>query len=239
MLFGGEHPLEQRLLLIFRSEPEGLAPWLPDDVQLRSFRGLGVAGIWIERQESVSRLLPARLASTQNVVHHVYVTRERVPRRERAGIFVLRRDTSSRWQSWSTAGPQVVRKHHARFRIRRRREAIDLVADSDDRVMHVALAAQLCEQLPANSVFRSIADATAFLRPSDAFLEAVEGLPKTPSRSPSKWRLQPLAVERVESSLFGWPDANGPLQFDRAFTLRSIEFAGRKEPAFCGDAVTA
>jgi hypothetical protein len=239
MLFGGEHPLEQRLLLVFRAEPSALIQWLPDDVRLRLFRGLGIAGIWIERQERVSRLLPARLAATQNVVHHIYAAREEASHRERAGIVVVRRDTSSRWQSWSAGGPQLVRRHHARFRIRRRREAIDLVADSDDRVMHVALAAQLCERLPTDSVFRSVADATAFLRPSNDFLQAVVGLPESPRQPPAKWRLQPLAVQRVESSLFGCPAAAEKLQFDSAFTLRSIEFSWQQQPAFCGDAATA
>jgi hypothetical protein len=239
MLFGGEHPLEQRLLLVFRAEPSALAQWLPVDMRLRLFRGLGIAGIWIDRQERVSRILPARLAATQNVVHHIYVTKEKAPHRDQAGILTVRRDTSSRWQSWSASGPELIRRHHARFRIRRRRESIDLVADSDDRVMHVALAAQLCEHLPNDSVFRSVADATAFLRPSNAFLQSVKQLPESPSQPPAKWRLQPLAVQHVESSLFGCPATSESLQFDSAFTLRSIEFSWQQQPAFCGDAVTA
>ena len=239
MLFGGEHPLGQRLLLVFRAEPASLAPWLSDDFQLRPFLGLGIAGIWIERQERVSRLLPARLAATQSVVHHLYVTSKQAPHRDRAGVLIVRRDTSSRWKSWSTVGPELVRRHHARFRIRRGRESIDLVVDSDDRVMHVALAAQLSKELPACSAFRSIADATAFLQPGSSFLEAVEGTPKSEAPQSAKWRLQPLSVQRVESSLFGSHPSTGPLQFDSAFALRSIEWSWQQEPAFCGDAATA
>ena len=240
-LFGREHPLEQRLLMVFRAEPHSLAKWLPADVHLRPFRGLGIAGIWIERRpQKASRLLPARLVATQNIVHHIYVTNDLAPQREKAGILVVRRDTSSRWQSWSTTGPEVVRRHHARFRVRRRHESIDLIADSDDRVMHVALAARLTEHLPDDSAFRSVADATAFLQPSAAFLGAVGGLAPLVSHRSTKWRLQPLAVKRVESSLFSSPTTpSGRLEFDSAFTLRSIEFSWQQEPAFCGDAATA
>jgi hypothetical protein len=240
-LFGREHPLEQKLLLVFRAEPDTLAEWLPAEIRLRPFRGLGIAGIWIERrQQKASRLLPARLAATQNIVHHIYVTRDLAPQREKAGIFVVRRDTSSRWLSWSTTGPEVDRRHHARFRVRRRHESIDLIADSDDRVMHVALAARLTEQLPVNSAFHSLADATAFLQPSSAFMGAVGGLTPLATPGTTKWRLQPLAVKRIESSLFSSPTTPcGQLEFDSAFTLRSIEFSWQQQPAFCGDAATA
>ncbi len=240
--FAREHLLDQKLLLVFRAGVDAFATTLPAGVPMQPIRGQGLAGIWIERrQERPTALLPARLSATLNVVHFLYVTQDPPAGRDSAGVLVLRRDTSSRWQSWRTPGPALLRKHHARFRVRKWHESIEFSANSDDRVMHVALSAQLTQELPANSLFHSVADATASLRSGPAYFGAPCGVSHLARQKSTKWKLQPLAVKRVESSLFGLP-ANpngGELEFDSAFTLQSIEFGWRKQPAFCCDAVTA
>jgi hypothetical protein len=97
---------------------------------------------------------------------------------------------------------------------------------STDGTTFLRVHARLVEELPVNSVFRSLAEASSFfrggalgwsVRPVD---DAFDGL----ELDCNGWQIEPLAVDRLESSYFqnaGLFPA-GTVEFDSAFLMRNV-----------------
>jgi hypothetical protein len=129
--------------------------------------------------------------------------------------------------------------HHAHFVVHEHDDHYRIALDSDDHQTHLLVAGQVSAALPDNSIFGSLAEASAFFERGSlgysvtAKPDEFDGLEL---RSFS-WKVQPLAVERVESSFFEdqalFPA--GSVTFDCALLMRGIdhEWHGR-ESLFAG-----
>lgn len=242
--FAARSTIDRRIVVFFRVDPQAAAGALPPGSAAREIKGCGLAGIAIARRRSVpSTWLPDRFSTFHQAVHFVLAARTPTPRGG-SGAVVARSDTSSRLLVWmGEHGLIRLRQQHARFRVVETREAIELVGDSDDRRMHLALKGRVTRWLPRQSVFGSVAQAHDFVRLDLEDLGLIG--PETGSggagRGARRSRLQPLALERVEASWFDdSPLATaGALEFDSAFWVRDDELAWSPHAAFCCDVATA
>ena len=109
--------------------------------------------------------------------------------------------------------------------------------DSDDRTTHVAVEARRVADLPSTSVFHSLQEASSFYEHGSlgysvtARLGEFDGLELRSMR----WQVEPLAVERVESSFFEdtmrFP--KGSVEFDCALLMRGIEHEWHAHESLC------
>ena len=145
--------------------------------------------------------------------------------RTREGVFIPRRDTNSLLNRIA-GGRLFPGVHHpATFRCAQNGTRFEVDLRSRDERTRVSVVARLADGWPVDSVFGSLAEASAFFRnggcgwsPTNGCgLEGVELCTKT-------WKMHALAVDRVESSFFNDPNRfpSGSVEFDCALLIRGI-----------------
>jgi hypothetical protein len=98
---------------------------------------------------------------------------------------------------------------------------------SDDGDAHIAVEGRCCDDLPETSVFRSLRDASDFFECGSLGYSATSGGDRYDGLElrTLSWNVEPLSMDRVESSFFGdhglFPA--GSAEFDCALLMRGIE----------------
>jgi len=197
--------IDRRILVNYRVEPEVLEKILPPPFRPKLVNGAGMAGVCLIRLKHIRpRYLPSFIGiSSENAAHRIAVEWEQ-DGEKREGVFIPRRDTSSRLNTLVGGKLFPGVHHHATFRAQEQDDAYRLVLDSDDRQTHVLVEGHASAELPKDSIFSSVHDA------SDFFSKGSLGYSVT--AQPGKfdglelrsfnWRVVPLAVDKVESSFF-------------------------------------
>src|SRR5262245_29517367 len=227
--------IARRILVNFRVKPDVLARLLPDPFRPKLVNGTGMAGVCLIRLKNIRpRFLPSVFGiSSENAALRVAVEWDEAGE-IREGVFIPRRDTSSRLNTLLGGRLFPGEHHHARFQVEERDGLYRVVLDSDDRHTHLAVEGRVAAELPATSVFPSLPEASAFFE-RGAVGYSVTGQPGRfdgLELRPLAWEVQPLAVEKVESSFFEdralFPA--GSVAFDCALLMRGIdhEWHGRE-----------
>jgi len=227
--------IDRRILVNFRVDPTVLEKILPAPFHPKLVNGAGMAGVCLIRLKHIRpRYLPSFIGiSSENAAHRIAVEWEQ-DGQQREGVFIPRRDTSSRLNTLVGGKLFPGVHHHATFRVREKDDSYRLVLDSDDRQTHVLVEGRASAELPRNSIFSSVDDASEF------FSKGSLGYSVT--TQPGKfdglelrsfnWKVFPLAVNKIESSFFEnqtmFPP--GSVQFDCALLMRGIdhEWLGRE-----------
>jgi len=220
--------IDRRILVNFRVEPGVLAGLLPAPFRPKLVNGVGIAGICLIRLKHVRpRFLPGFVGvSSENAAHRIAVEWD-ADGATRHGVYIPRRDTSSRFNALVGGRLFPGIHHHAGFHVDERDGRYRLAIDADDGSMHVAVEGRACDELPASSVFRDLGEASEFFRcgslgySPDARGNSCEGL----ELRTFGWNMAPLAVESVESSYFEDRELfpAGSVEFDSALLMRGIE----------------
>ena len=219
--------IARRILVNYRVDPQVLARLLPAPFRPKLIGGFGIAGICLIRLEAVRpRGVPAWIGLTsENAAHRIAVVWDE-DGQPREGVYIPRRDTNRPFNTW--AGGRIFPgiHTHATFAVMEAQDRYRVALDSDDGRTHVLVEGGLAPALPPDSVFPSIAAASAFFRPGargyspTADARRVAGL----ELRTANWRIEALAVDRVESSFFAdrslFPA--GSAVFDCALLMRHI-----------------
>ena len=104
--------------------------------------------------------LPVGVGS-ENAAHRIAVEWESAGRRVE-GVYIPRRDTSSRLNALGGGRVFPGEHHHARFRVNEVGDDYAVALDSDDGQTHVSVTGRVTDRLPAGSVFASLEEASAF-----------------------------------------------------------------------------
>jgi hypothetical protein len=233
--------IDRRILVNYRVDPGVLARLLPAPFRPKLVNGSGVAGVCLIRLKHVRpRFVPSWLGiSSENAAHRIAVEWDG-PGGRREGVFIPRRDTSSRLNALAGGRLFPGLHHHARFEVRERGGRYRVVLDSDDGRTHLAVEGVVASGLPATSAFGSLREASEFFeRGSVGYSPAAEpdqfdGL----ELRTFGWRVQPLAVGRVESSYFEDRDQfpAGSAELDCALLMRGVEHEWHSRETLCRDA---
>jgi hypothetical protein len=229
--------IERRILVNFRVVPCVLERILPPPFRPQLVHGWGMAGICLIRLRHMRpRGWPAFLGiSSENAAHRIAVEWE-ANGELHAGVFIPRRDTSS-WLNVLAGGRLFPGAHHqAEFR----------VAEGEGRFRiqmrgrygtHLSLSARSTGHLPSASVFRSLEDASKFFeRGSLGYSVTTEaGRFDGLALRSYRWQIEPLAVERIDSSFFAdercFP--RGTVEFDNALLMRNIPHEWHASEPLC------
>ncbi len=228
--------IARRLLINYRVDPDCLQALLPPPFEPQLVNGMGLAGICLIR---LTQMRPQHLpgfvgVTSENAAHRIAV-RWHEDGKERVGVYIPRRDTASRFNTW--VGGRLVPgyHHHADFTVQEHQNDFHIVVDSGDRQTHVAVDAQLVTDLSAGSVFGTLAAASRFFEQGSVgyspmlHSDELQGL----QLQSYTWQVEPLAVSRVESSFFADPQRfpPGSCTFDCALLMRHIEHEWHEQPS--------
>lgn len=233
--------IDRRILVNFHVEPAVLARVLPDPFRPKLVNGYGMAGVCLIRLKKIRpRFLPALFGiSSENAAHRIAVEWEQ-DGELREGVYVPRRDTSS-WLNTLVGGrlfPGV--HHHARFEVHESDGSYSVALNSDDGSTHLMVAGTVTAELPHSSVFRSLQEASDFFENGSLGYSTArkagefDGL----ELRTFNWHVQPLAVEKVESSFFDDEQLfpTGSATFDHALLMQAIEHEWHEKPSLCCEA---
>ena len=230
--------IDRRILVNYRVDPVVLAATLPPPFRPKLYRGYGMVGICLIRPRGVRpRFLPAWLGiSSENAAHRTAVEWDEAGGVQ-AGVYVRRRDTSSRLNA--LVGGRVFPgiHSHARFTVRESGTHYEVALQSDDGVTSLSVVGDISDGLPPGSLFGSLGEASAFFEAGSLGYSATpdprrfQGLELRCYR----WQVEPLAVTAVRSSYFDdrsvFPAAS--IEFDCALLMRGIEHEWHGKSDLC------
>lgn len=226
--------IDRRILVNFSVDPQVLARAVPPPFRPKTVRGLGVAGICLIRLSSIRpRHFPGFLGlMSENAAHRIAVEWDE-DATVRSGVFIPRRDTSSRVNAF-VGGRLFPGEHHrARFQVKEDDVSIRVEFESDDAVARLAVEGRVGGRLPSESVFRTMDEASRFFEQGALGYSARHepGIYDGLELKTFEWRMEPLNVTGVYSSFFEdrtrFPE--GSVRFDSALIMRNIrhEWHGR------------
>jgi hypothetical protein len=220
--------IDRRILVNFRVDPTTLARIVPAPFRPKLMNGSGMAGVCRIRLKHIRpRWLPPAVGLTsENAAHRIAVEWEQDGKLQQ-GVFIPRRDTSSRLNTL-VGGHLFPGEHqHARFQVQETEDRYCVQLDSDDGRTHLAVEAHTGTAFSDTSIFLSLREASDFFEAGalgysvTSNLGTYDGL----ELRSFQWRVQPLVVERVESSFFEDPTIfpAGAVELDCALLMRGID----------------
>lgn len=219
--------IERRVLVNYRVDADVLQRLVPAPFRVKTVAGFGIAGVCLIRLANMRpRFWPAALGfRSENAAHRIAVewdTADRV----REGVYVPRRDTSSVLNVFLGGRLFPGQHHRARFEVRETPDHLSIASSSRDGLTRVRVEAAPAQRLPGSSVFGSTEAASAFFERGSVGYSATdrEGCFECLELRSHAWKVEPLAVARVESSFFADPQRfpPGTVDFDSAFLMRGI-----------------
>jgi len=230
--------IERRILVNYRVDPSVLAGLLPLPFRPKLANGWGVAGVCLIRLNQIRpRWLPSVVGlRSENAAHRVAVEWDQDGEKKQ-GVFIPRRDTSSRLNTL-VGGLLFPGEHqHACFQVHEDRNSYSVQLDSDDGKTHLIVEGHVATNLPASSIFQSLDEASDFFE-SGALGYSVTSTPGTFDGLELRslgWRVQPLAVDRVASSFFDnqamFPA--GSAELDCALLMKGIDHEWHERKPLC------
>jgi hypothetical protein len=230
--------IDRRILVNYRVDPAVLARQLPPPFRPHLVAGYAMAGICLIRLRGARpRFAPRWLGlSSENAAHRAAVEWDEAGE-VRQGVFVHRRDTSSRLNS--LAGGRVFPgiHHHAAFVVHETSDHFEIGMRADDGQTALDIEVDLTDGWNGDSLFASLDEASAF------YAAGSLGYSTTPDPRRfqglelccANWRVEPLAVQRVRSSQFDNRELYPPgsAKLDCALLMRGIEHQWQGRTDLC------
>jgi hypothetical protein len=220
--------IDRRILVNFRMDAAVLARLLPAPFRPKLVNGVGMAGVCLIRLKDIRpRFFPSFLGiSSENAAHRIAVEWDQ-DGEIKEGVFIPRRDTSSRLNTLTGGRLFPGVHHHAAFQVQEHDDHYRIELNSDDWQTHLLVEGHAAHELPSSSIFGSLTEASDFFQRGSlcysvtARPDQFDGL----ELRSFNWQVQPLAVDKMESSFFENPTLvpPGSVEFDCALLMRGIE----------------
>ncbi len=235
--------IDRRILVNYRIDPDVAARVLPAPFRPKIQAGYAMAGICLIRLKDIR---PAFLPwnpglGSENAAHRFAVQWEQQGERLE-GVYVPRRDTSSRLNAM--AGGRVFPgvHHRARFNVTETPDRLEVSVTSHDHTCHVSVEGTVTDCLPAASVFTSIGEASQFFEAGSLGYSATRDAGRFDGIELhcQNWAVQPMRVDQVASSYFS--DSSvfpaDSVTFDHALLMRGIDHHWRSRKTLCGESAS-
>jgi len=226
--------IRRRILANYRVDPAVFQRLIPARFTPKLHNGYAVAGICLIRLEEIRpRAVPALMGiSSENAAHRFAVQWDE-DGNSREGVFISRRDTSSRLNQ-VLGGRVFPGEHHpASFDVTDDENEIRLSMSSTDNELAFDLEARAAANLPSDSIFKSLEESSRFFEGGSVGFSVttdnnrLDGL----KLETKEWQVEPLEVRRIASSYFD-SETNfpkGSIQFDHALIMRNVAHEWKSE----------
>jgi uncharacterized protein DUF2071 len=219
--------IRRRILANFRVEASVIQRHLPARFRPKLYDGFAVAGICLIRLEHIRpKRLPEIVGlSSENAAHRVAVLWDEGGETHE-GVFISRRDTNSQLNLLLGGRIFPGEHHQASFKVIESAEEIRLSMKSEDGIVAVDLEGEIIKDMPGNSIFASVTEASKFFEGGSLGYSVtsnptrLDGL-KLETR---QWHVEPLQLTKVYSSYFSDREKFpiGSIEFDHALIMRNI-----------------
>jgi len=225
--------IDRRILLNFRADFAVIRKFLPAPFRPQVVQGQAMVGICLIRlkNERIKGLPPVFGLTSENGAHR-FAVEWAVDGQVRKGVFIPRRDTSSKLNY--LLGNQFLGVHHRSvFEVTEGAGNYAVAFHSTDNT-HLAVEAQETNNWPTTSVFSTLEQASEFFRQG-----AVGYSPQSNGcgfdgveLSTAQWHVSPLAVQQVSSSFFSNKEffPTGSVVFDNALLMRDTAHEWQRLP---------
>ena len=220
--------IRRRILANFRVDPEVMQDQLPSRFRPKLHEGFAVAGICLIRLEHIRpKRLPSIVGlSSENAAHRVAVLWDEGGETHE-GVFISRRDTDSQLNHLLGGRIFPGEHHHASFDVTESAAGIRLSMRSEDDAVAIDIEGQIADEIPANSIFTSLAESSSFFEAGSlgysvtAEPQRLDGL----KLETKEWHVEPLRLATAYSSYFSNPAKfpPGSVEFDHALIMRNVE----------------
>jgi hypothetical protein len=217
--------IDRRILLNFRADPAVINRLLPPPFRAQQVRGQAIVGICLIRlRHERLKGLPASFGTTSENGAHRFAVEWEEAGQLRQGVYIPRRDTSSKLNA--VLGRQLLGIHyHSAFTVTEAAGSYAVSFQSPDGT-RLAVEARETSDWPATSIFPDLARASGFFRRG-----AVGYSPRAAGPGfdgvelhTADWHVSPLTVQHVASSFFAdttlFPA--GAVVFDNALLMRDV-----------------
>jgi len=231
--------IQRRILVNFRIDPDVLRRVIPAPFRPKLIHGEGMAGVCLIRLAEIRpRYVPAFLGFTsENAAHRIAVEWDHNGT-TREGVYIPRRDTSSRLTTFAGGRLFPGLHHHARFDVLEKNDRYAVALKSDDAQTNLRIEGRVTSQLPEASIFNSLKEASDFFERGSLGYAATaksgefDGI----ELRSFNWKIQPLEIECAESSFFDdvarFP--KGSARLDSALLMTGINHEWHaREPICC------
>lgn len=219
--------IRRRLLVNFEVDAEIAQRQLPARFRPKLHEGKAIAGICLIRLEHIRpKGWPAITGmSSENGAHRIAVLWDENGQ-TREGVFIPRRDTDSTFNHLLGGRLFPGEQHAASFEVQESETEISLSMKANDNAVAVEVAGSVAEKLPANSIFKSLREASTFFEKGSLGLSVTSDPQRLDSIAlkTTQWRVEPVDLKSVYSSYFAdetrFP--KGSARFDHALLMRNI-----------------
>jgi hypothetical protein len=217
--------IDRRILINFTVEPDIISQIVPTPFKPKIYEGKAIVGICLIRLKKIRpKGLPGLISlSSENGAHRIAV--EWIENDElKEGVFIPRRDTSSKINSFVGGRIFPGRHFHAAFNVNEENGHYNVAFKSSDGTT-IEINAEKTHDFKQDSIFRNLENASRFFHggavgysPSGDKFEGLE-------LKINNWKVEPLSVSNVRSSFFEdetiFP--KGSVRFDNALLMTQIE----------------
>lgn len=220
--------IDRRILVNFRIAPEVAGRYLPPPFLPKLAGDWAIGGVCLIRFKHLRpRLFPEWVGMTSENAAHRFAVEWDESGRPRTGVYIPRRDTDSRWNAFVGGRLFPGTHHRADFTVDEEDDRFEVEYRTHDSRMHVAVRGQLAAQLPHGSVFGSLGDASEFFELGSVGYSATADAGRFDGVELRcrNWRVEPLAIEKAESTFFEDTSVfpQGSVEFDCALLMRGID----------------
>ena len=219
--------IDRRILINYQIDPDVLAAYLPKPFTPKLVQGKGIAGICLIRLKEIRpKGFPKVIGiGSENGAHRIAVEwQENGELKE--GVYIPRRDTSSRLNS--LAGGRVFPgvHHHAKFTVNEDKGRYQVAFKSEDDTS-LSITATETNQWNPESVFESLSEVSDFFEDGSVGYspEKQAGSYDGLELRAFNWKVSLLEVNQVHSSFFEntqtFPE--GSVKFDNALLMKDIQ----------------
>jgi hypothetical protein len=230
--------IDRRILANYQVDPTVLAKVLPAPFRPKVVNGVGIAGICLIRLKHIRpQFLSGEYGlSSENAAHRIAVEWT-IDGQTREGVYIPRRDSSSKLNTLVGGRLFPGLHHHARFNVFEREGYYRVALESDDGKTHVRVEGRVSSHLPSASTFHSLSEASEFFAAGSVGYSATarpgeyDGL----ELRTRQWKVEPLAVDQIESSFFENEQlfSQDSIRFDCALLMRGMEHEWHGQESLC------
>ncbi len=217
--------IDRRILINFKVDPDIVSRIIPAPFKPKVYEGKAIVGICLIRLKKIrpKGLTSLISLSSENGAHRIAV--EWIENGEvREGVFIPRRDTSSRINSFVGGRFFPGRHFHAEFNVNEANGHFDVAFRSSDGAT-IAINARKADHFNPDSIFRTIENASEFFKRGAVGYSPGGKKFKGLELKTYNWKVEPLTVSKVQSSFFEDESVfpKGSIHFDNALLMTKVE----------------
>lgn len=229
--------IKRRVLVNYRAEPEAICKILPPPFRPKLQNGRAIAGICLIRLEQIRpKFAPEFVGfNSENAAHRIAVEWEENGA-IKEGVYIPRRDTDSLINHLAGGTIFPGEHHSADFSVTESETKIDFAMQSKDDAVRVNFNGKVSDEFPEDSIFYSIAEASAFFEKGSLGYSATKDAKELDGivLEIENWKVEALNLDSVESNFYDNENIfpKDSIEFDHALLMRNIRHEWHSAPGF-------